>query len=93
MYFLLRGNITHLHDYAKDYVTHYRFSMKQKKGKPLFFAVNAVKYCYMLSLDHGTMQNRLLKHLTEEGNLASLSKLQFVLETVMFLGHVITADG
>ncbi|XP_046904773.1 uncharacterized protein LOC124486931 isoform X2 [Hypomesus transpacificus] len=35
----------------------------------------------------------LLKHLASEGHKASLSKLQFVKESVTFLGHVITAES
>uniref|UniRef100_A0AAQ6IIC8 ribonuclease H n=1 Tax=Anabas testudineus TaxID=64144 RepID=A0AAQ6IIC8_ANATE len=35
----------------------------------------------------------LLKHLQAEGHRASRSKLQFVRRKVIFLGHVITADG
>uniref|UniRef100_A0AAQ4RQ79 ribonuclease H n=1 Tax=Gasterosteus aculeatus aculeatus TaxID=481459 RepID=A0AAQ4RQ79_GASAC len=35
----------------------------------------------------------LLKHLAENGHKASLQKLQFALEQVTYLGHVITAEG
>lgn len=35
----------------------------------------------------------LLKHLAKTGHKASLSKLQFVQEKVIFLGHVITSEG
>ena len=35
----------------------------------------------------------LLKHLAAEGHKASLSKLQFVREKVIFLGHNISGDG
>ena len=34
---------------------------------------------------------KLLKHLAKSGHKASLSKLQFVQEQVVFLGHVITS--
>lgn len=36
---------------------------------------------------------KLLKHLANSGHKASLSKLQFVQEKVVFLGHVITSEG
>lgn len=36
---------------------------------------------------------KLLKHLAKSGHKASLSKLQFVQEQVVFLGHVITSEG
>lgn len=36
---------------------------------------------------------KLLKHLANNGHKASLSKLQFVQEKVVFLGHVITSEG
>ncbi|XP_036928284.1 uncharacterized protein LOC119005007 isoform X2 [Acanthopagrus latus] len=35
----------------------------------------------------------LLSHLADNGHKASLSKLQFVCEEVVFLGHVITREG
>ncbi len=35
----------------------------------------------------------LLCHLAAEGHKASLSKLQFVKQSVVFLGHVITKEG
>ncbi|XP_027142002.1 protein NYNRIN-like [Larimichthys crocea] len=35
----------------------------------------------------------LLRHLADHGHKASLSKLQFVQQEVVFLGHVITAEG
>lgn len=35
----------------------------------------------------------LLKHLAKNGHKANLSKLQFVQEKVVFLGHVITSEG
>ncbi|XP_062248239.1 uncharacterized protein LOC133956894 [Platichthys flesus] len=35
----------------------------------------------------------LLRHLAREGHKVSLSKLQFVQQTVTFLGHVVTKDG
>lgn len=36
---------------------------------------------------------KLLKHLANSGHKASLSKLQFVQDKVVFLGHVITSEG
>lgn len=35
---------------------------------------------------------KLLKHLANSGHKASLSKLQFVQENVVFLGHIITSE-
>ncbi|CAL9706360.1 unnamed protein product [Knipowitschia caucasica] len=36
---------------------------------------------------------KLLQHLAEEGHKASVSKLQFVKQNVVFLGHIITPEG